>query len=510
MTLEENAMSQIVKTHFDANWDSLHNYEVPEWYRDAKLGIWAHWSPQCVPEMGDWYARNMYIQGHLHYQHHLDHYGHPTRFGYKDICNLWKAENWDPESLIERYKRAGAKYFTALGNHHCNFDMWNSRHHPWNSVNVGPMKDIVGRWEKTARAQGLRFGITLHSTPSRTWRQFFPVTFGADKDGPLAGVPYDGNLTKADGKGLWWEGLDPQELYTRPHPHGSDPDPEFVENVILRVKDVIDQYHPDLLYFDDALQPVHDLETYLGMQDIAPEIAAYYYNASLEWLGKIDVVLNIKDVPEYLQKTVVQDMERRRFGAIEPYPWQTDTCIGAWHYQRDIKYKGVREKVTDLIDIVSKNGNMLLNIPMRGDGTIDEEEERFLESFTLWMDINGEGIYSTRPWMMYGEGPSTQNTGKIWDSEQAVYTAQDIRFTRKANDLFAFLLAWPKEGQAVIKSLKAGSSVPAEKILAIRMLGTAGELAWRQDEQGLHVQLPAQRPCDYAYTLKIEQKEGQF
>ena len=238
------------------------------------------------------------------------------------------------------------------------------------------------------------------------------MTFGADKEGPLAGVPYDGNLTKEDGKGLWWEGLDPQELYTRPHPYGSDPDPEFVENVVLRVKDVIDQYHPDLLYFDDALQPVHDLETYLGMQDIAPEIAAYYYNASLDWYGKVDVVLNIKDVPDHLQKPVVQDMERRRFGTIEPFPWQTDTCIGAWHYRRDIQYKGVREKVTDLIDIVSKNGNMLLNIPMRGDGTIDEDEERFLEGFTRWMDVNGEGIYGTRPWTVYGEGPSTSKYRK--------------------------------------------------------------------------------------------------
>ncbi len=241
---------------------------------------------------------------------------------------------------------------------------------------------------------------------------------------------------------------------------------------MLRVKDVIDQYHPDLLYFDDALQPVHDLETTLGMQDIAPEIAAYYYNASLDWNGKIDVVLNVKDVPAHLQKPVVQDMEHRRFGTIEPFPWQTDTCIGAWHYRRDIQYKGVREKVTELIDIVSKNGNMLLNIPMRGDGTIDEVEERFLEGFTRWMDVNGEGIFGTRPWTVYGEGPSTLNAGKIWDTEQVVYNAQDIRFTQKGKDLFAFLLAWPEESQTTIQSLKAGSSMPAEQIQTIRLLGT--------------------------------------
>ena len=368
--------------------------------------------PPVCARNGGLVCRNMYSQGHPQYQYHLEHYGHPSKFGYKDICHLWKAENWDPEALIARYRRAGAKYFTALGNHHCNFDAWNSRHHQWNSLSVGPKKDIVGEWEKAARAQGLRFGVTIHSTPSRTWRQFFPLTFGADKEGPLAGVPYDGNLTKADGAGLWWEGLDPQELYTRPHLYGSDPDPEFVENVVLRVKDVIDQYHPDLLYFDDALQPVHDLETYLGMQDIAPGIAAYYYNASLKWHGKIDVVLNIKDVPAQLQKAVVQDMERKRLSDIESFPWQTDTCIGVWHYRRNLKYKEVGDKVVDLIDIVSKNGNMLLNIPMRGDGTIDQAEEQFLDGFTQWMDMNGEGIYGTRPWLIYGEGPSTQNTGQ--------------------------------------------------------------------------------------------------
>jgi alpha-L-fucosidase len=273
---------------------------------------------------------------------------------------------------------------------------------------------------------------------------------------------------------------------------------------------VIDQYHPDLLYFDDALQPIFDLGTFLGMQDIAPEIAAYYYNASLDWHGKVDVVLNIKDVPAHLQKPVVQDMERKRLSEIEPFPWQTDTCIGAWHYQRDLKYKGVREKVVDLIDIVSKNGNMLLNIPMRGDGTIDEAEQRFLDGFTQWMDINSEGIYGTRPWIVYGEGPSTQNTGQvsgtISDSEQAAYTAQDIRFTQKGKDLFAFLLAWPEDGQAVIQSLKVGSGVPPEQIQGIRLLGRPGELTWRQDERGLHVQMMVQKPCEHAYSLKIELK----
>jgi alpha-L-fucosidase len=204
----------IAEGRFQPNWESLKQYECPRWFRDAKFGIWAHWSPQCVPEEGDWYARGMYMQGSAQYDYHVQHYGHPSQFGYKDICNLWKAEHWDPDALIQLYKRAGAQYFVALANHHCNFDCWNSRCHAWNSVNIGPKKDIVGIWAKTAREQGLRFGVTVHS--ARAW-EWFEVAHGSDKDGPLAGVPYDGNLTKADGAGQWWEGYDPQELYCRAH-----------------------------------------------------------------------------------------------------------------------------------------------------------------------------------------------------------------------------------------------------------------------------------------------------
>ncbi|HLV81964.1 MAG TPA: alpha-L-fucosidase, partial [Chthonomonadaceae bacterium] len=198
---------------FAPNWESLKQYRCPQWFQDAKFGIWAHWSPQCVPEQGDWYARNMYLQGSDQYNYHVAHYGHPSKFGYKDICNLWKAEHWDPDRLIRLYKRAGAKYFVALANHHCNFDCWNSKYQTWNSVNIGPHKDIVGIWAKTARRYGLRFGVTVHSARSWNW---FEVAHGSDKTGPLAGVPYDGSLTKADGKGQWWDGYDPQDLYNRP------------------------------------------------------------------------------------------------------------------------------------------------------------------------------------------------------------------------------------------------------------------------------------------------------
>ena len=235
---------------FRPNWESLKAYQCPEWFRDAKFGIWAHWSPQCVPEQGDWYARGMYVQGSQQYEYHVKIYGHPSRFGYKDICNLWRAENWNPEELIRLYAKAGAKYFVALGNHHDNFDCWNSKHQPWNSVNVGPKKDIVGTWEKVARAHGLKFGVTFHGTPGRVWREFMPVRYDSDATGALRAVPYDGVLTKADGKGMWWEGMNPQQLNGYPHDKG-DPCPDFVNHFMVRVQDIIDQYNPDLLYFDD-------------------------------------------------------------------------------------------------------------------------------------------------------------------------------------------------------------------------------------------------------------------
>src|SRR5690348_3263841 len=209
---------------FKADWDSLEHYECPEWFRDAKFGIWAHWTAQCVPEQGDWYAHRMYISAgpngkpDADYTYHVEHYGHPSKFGFKDIDHIWHAEHWDPEKLIALYKRAGAKYFVALANHHDNLDCWDSKYQPWNSVKVGPRKDIVAGWEKAARAAGLRFGVTVHA--SRAWSWYEPAQ-GSDPSGPLKGVPYDGKMTKADGKGLWWEGLDPQDLYAQNHAPGT-------------------------------------------------------------------------------------------------------------------------------------------------------------------------------------------------------------------------------------------------------------------------------------------------
>ena len=197
---------------FEPTWESLAAYRVPDWFRDAKFGIWAHWGPQCEPERGDWYARGMYLEGHEKYGEHRAQYGHPSELGFKEVIRAWKAENWNPEALMVLYKRAGAEYFVALANHHDNMDLWDSSHQPWNSTVVGPRRNIVKEWASAARGQGLRFGVSVHASHAWSW---YEPSQGADKEGDYAGVPYDGTLTKADGGGTWWEGLDPQDLYAQ-------------------------------------------------------------------------------------------------------------------------------------------------------------------------------------------------------------------------------------------------------------------------------------------------------
>ena len=512
---------------FQPTWESLkQNYQYPEWFRDAKFGIWAHWTAQCVPEQGDWYARKMYLQGDRAYDYHVKTYGHPSKFGFMEIDNLWKAEKWDPARLMSLYKRAGAKYFFGLANHHDNMDMFDSTHQAWNSVRVGPKKDIIGIWAKLARENGLRFGVSNHASWAARWLQ---PAYGYDGEGPLAGVRYDAfTLTKADGKGKWWEGLDPQALYTGPSvvmPDGltsakavrewqtkstslakSNPMPTeaFCENWYLRCKELVDKYQPDVLYFDTNELP-------LGQAGL--DVVAHYYNLSAARNGgKADVVVNGKHIERDHIGSFVEDIERSTAGAIRPEPWQTDTCIGDWHYSRAVaeenRYATVATIVAMLTDIVSKNGNLMLNIPLRGDGTIDKYEEAFLAGLTAWMDVNSEGIYATRPWKIYGEGPSTttrppaRGPGR---NAPPAFTAQDIRFTTKRDALYAFIGAWPESRVGRINSLGTTSpQVAGTRISSVSLLGYSGKLSWAQDQDGLTVILPDRAPCENAVTLKIQ------
>jgi alpha-L-fucosidase len=446
------------------------------------------------------------------YRFHVEHYGHPSKFVFKDVIAEWKAEKFDPEQLLALYKKVGARYFVALANHHDNLDNYNSRHQPWNSVAVGPKKDLVGMWAKAARGAGLRFGVSVHA--SHAWSWYEPAQ-GSDPGGPLQGVPYDGKLTRADGKGKWWDGLDPQELYAQNHAPGkklvwnwdategsSVPDAAYCEKFFLRTKQLVDDYKPDLLYFDDAVLP-------LGFNpDIGLSLAAHYYNSSIQWHGRNEAVMNTKKLEPGQRKALVYDIERGKTQDIEPHPWQTDTCIGSWHYNRGIfekhTYKTAAQVVPMLVDIVSKNGNLLLSIPVRGEGTIDADEVKFLEDMAAWMAVNGEAIYATRPWKSYGEGPAAEEKaeagrhGGVSDTRKSPYTAADIRFTAKGKILYAILLAWPESGKVTVKSVPS-----AERVTQVCLLGHRGDLAWRQADAGLEVQLPAAKPCDHAFALKI-------
>jgi len=515
--------AEIAAGPFKPDWQSLQQYQCPEWFRDAKFGIWAHWTAQCVPEQGDWYARKMYIAAdpktgkpEADYTYHVEHYGHPSKFGFKDIDNLWHAEKWEPEKLIALYKKAGARYFVALANHHDNFDCYDSKYQPWNSLKVGPKKDIVGTWEKAARAAGLRFGVTVHA--SRAWSWFEPAQ-GSDPGGPLKGVPYDGKLTKADGKGTWWEGLDPQDLYAQNHQPGqklewkwdaskgsSIPDQAYCDKFHHRTVDLINTYRPDLLYFDDHVLPLYPIS------DVGLRIAAHYYNSSIQWHGRNEAVLNGKMLDEQQRKCMVYDIERGKASGVMPQPWQTDTCIGSWHYNRktfeDHKYKTAAMVVPMLVDIVSKNGNLLLSIPVKGDGTIDADEVNVLRDMAAWIAVNGEGIYGSRPWKVYGEGPSVEEKpepgrhGGTSDTRSKAYTAQDIRFTSKGDTLYAFCLALPTT-DVRIASLGKQSEVSSTALTSVELLGSNERLDWKQEADALVIKRPGKMPCQHALAFRI-------
>jgi len=510
----------IASGKFEPTWESLSQYKVPEWFRNAKFGIWAHWGPQCQPEMGDWYGRFMYNEGSWQYNEQVKKYGHPSKFGFKDVINECKAENWDPEKLVALYKRVGAQYFFAMANHHDNLDLWDSKYHEWNSVRVGPKKDIVSGWAKAAKQQGLPFGLSVNASHAWTW---FETAQRADTTGPLKGVPYDGKLTKADGKGTWWEGLDPQELYAQNHPFskGSEkditalwgqwnwengvsvPDQKFCDNFYNRTMELINLYKPDLLYFDDTALPLYPIS------DAGLKIAAHYYNTNIAaHNGKLEAVLFGKQLTEDQKKCVVWDVERGAPDKPQGKAWQTCTCIGDWHYNRGIyengSYKSAATVIRMLVDIVSKNGNLLLSIPVRGDGSIDEKEVAILKDIAAWMDLNKESIFDTRPWKIYGEGPSVDAVNALngpgFNEGKVGFTAKDIRYNQKGNVLYATLMGVPS-AQISLKSL--GKEANGLVVKKIEVLGSNEKLSWKQESGALVIDPIKKIPNEIAVVLKI-------
>jgi alpha-L-fucosidase len=484
---------------FTSDLESFKQYKYPDWFRDAKFGIWSHWGPQAVPGQGDWYARKMYEsdirdrktnqptgRSSREYLYHVEHYGHPSEFGYKDIIPLWKAERWNPEELMKLYKKVGAKYFVSMATHHDNFFLWDSKIHRWNSVKMGPKKDVVGLWQKAAKKEGLMFGISEHLGASYTW---FQPSHGTDPTGTKAGVPYDGANPEY------------QDLYHKKTTADDfawlTKDPENQQNWLKSITEVIDLYQPDLVYSDSELP----------FGEIGRTMLAHYYNQDLADDNKTDVIYTCKHLIS--EGRWVRDIERGAMDSISVDPWQTDTSIGDWYYRTGQKYMTGTEVIQMLVDIVSKNGNLLLNVVQTPEGELEQDVLDILNVIADWIPANGESIYGTRPWKIYGEGPSTVNQEKgVFGGVKDVrpYESNDIRFTTKGETLYAFCMKNPTD-DIKITSLGKDSKVCGKQVASVKILGSKEKLKWNQQGEALVITKPAKLPDWEVVTLKVEFKK---
>ncbi|HAH23130.1 MAG TPA: alpha-L-fucosidase [Prolixibacteraceae bacterium] len=499
-TLSFGSFCQLYAQKFEPTLESFKQYKYPAWFRDAKFGIWAHWGPQAVPRQGDWYAKKMYMNQSWDwsknalsdkpdedYTYHVAHYGHPSKFGYKDIIPLWKAERWDPEKLMALYKKVGAKYFVSMGTHHDDFFLWNSKIHRWNAVNMGPKKDVVGLWQKAAKKEGLRFGVSEHLGASYTW---FQTARGADKTGPMAGVPYDGNNEEYADLYHKKAAADDTGWLTK--------DPENQKEWLNCIDELIDNYHPDLLYSDSSLP----------FEEIGRTMVAHYYNQGKDKnSGMEDAVYTCKQPSNGMW---VQDVERGALDSISPFPWQTDTSIGDWFYKTGQKYMTGTEVIQMLVDIVSKNGNLLLNVVQTPEGDLEPDVMTILNEIAAWTPANGEGIYGSRPWKIYGEGPSTnknQEKGQFGGLKDVrPYSSTDIRFTTKGETLYAYCMGTPTE-DIHIQSLGKNSKISTKQVASIKMLGSSEKLQWSQGNDALVIKKPVNIPNWQVVSFKIEFKK---
>ena len=481
---------------FEPTFESLRTYKCPDWFRDVKFGIWSHWGPQSVPMCGDWYARNMYIQGTDQYEYHLRTYGHPSKFGFKDICALWKAENFDPDGLMEKYYKAGARYFVAQASHHDHFFNFKSKYNRMNSTEVGPHKDICGMWKAAAKKYNMPFGMTEHLGASFSW---WRSNKGCDTYGPYAGVPYDGN--------------DPayRDFYHDNYEHVTKPgeddskciwltkNEKFHEYWLNVMKEIIDNYQPDLLYSDSWL-PFEEENNLEDKNDnlyrYGLEAVSYLYNQTEKLHGENTAVYTQKHRDERIYRVGVLDMERSQLPDISPVPWQSETCIGGWFYDRKAHYKTPRHIIDILIDSIAKNGTLLLNILQRPDGTIDEQAEWILDELAKWFSINSEAVYSTRPYRVSGEGHSHVII-EGFREDQVNWQDDDFRFVQKDGCIYAFIMKGDHSATAVIKSL-----TPNEKVQSIEYLGI-GPVNYVQHAGVLVVDLPERPDTGMPGVLKI-------
>jgi alpha-L-fucosidase len=476
LVLLAQAPAQPQVRNYEPTWESLKQYTTARWFRDAKFGIFIHWGVYSVPAFGsEWYPREMYIQGGDVFKHHVATYGPQAKFGYKDLIPMFKAEKWDPVHWADVFKRSGARYIVPVAEHHDGFAMYRTALSPWNAVAMGPKRDIIGELANAVRAQGLVFGLSSHRA-EHWWFMNGGRTFDSDvRDPKYAG------------------------LYGPALPDSIPPTREYLEDWYARCKELIDAYHPQLFWFDWWIERP-------AFVPYLQKFAAYYYNQGLAW--DQEVVVNYKNVA-FPDNTAVLDIERGRLKTIRELPWQTDTSVGkkSWGYIDGEENKSADELIDILVDIVSKNGCLLLNIGPRADGTIPEQQEQTLLDMGAWLSVNGEAIYGSRPWKVFGEGVTAENEGMFSENKSQPYTAQDIRFTSKDGNVYAICLGWPGE-------LLQVKNIQPRKGSKIFLLGYNGSLAWEWVEgKGLAITLPAAlqreeaRACKYAYTFKIEGAE---
>ena len=490
------------KVKFLADFNDIEKkYECPKWFQDGKFGIWSHWGPQSVPMAGDWYARNMYREGTPQYYHHIRHFGHPSQNGYAEICENWRAEKFDPERLMELYVKCGAKYFVAQAMHHDNFFNYPSEVNPFNSMNVGPHKDILGMWKNAAQKYNIPFGVSEHLAASYT---FLSVSMDCDTYGKYAGITYAGcgsnlmDFYKEDKeKGILdiakIEAISPKQWYTT--------NKHFQEYWLHSMKELIDKYEPELIYSDGTIPfgivGESDRNDVLFAKGL--EMISYLYNQSLIRNGENLAVYTQKDMRSEIALIGILDRERSQLSEISDRPWQTDTCLGGWFYDDRAIYKDASHVIEILVDVVSKNGSLLLNVLQKPDGTLDEETKYVLEQIGSWLKCCGEGIYGTRPWKIYGEGNSKVIINGLQE-DKVNWTEKDIRYTCKDNHVFAFIMGKPESNRISLKSFKN-----EDKIQSVKLLGGM-DCNFTRNSTELQVALPDQLPTKLINCLKITLK----
>lgn len=473
---------------YEATWQSLTQYQVPGWYLDGKFGIFIHWGLYAVPAFGnEWYPRNMYLEGTPEYEHHRKTYGPQDKFGYKDFIPMFRAERYDPAAWAELFRRAGAKFVVPVAEHHDGFAMYDSRLSDWTAAKMGPKRDLIGDLAQAVREAGMVFGVSSH----RAEHWFFlngGRNFHSDVNdpryedfyGPAAPTPY----SQLGGE-LW-----------RNRDWTPRPDAKYLDDWLARCKELIDLYRPQLFWFDWWIEQI-------VFQPYVQKFAEYYYNRGLEW--DMGVAINYKH-STFAEGAAVLDIERGQLNSIRPYFWQNDTSVSknSWGYIHNHDYKTARDLIGDLVDVVSKNGALLLNIGPRPDGTIPEKEQELLLEIGRWLEINGEAIYGTRPWEIYGEGPTEVPEGSFTDTDRRAFTSQDIRFTQKQDALYAIVMSGA-EGPVTIRTLAEGAPTANVSIAGIGLLGGPDDLPWKRDENGLTVEIPsAGLSGTHAFVLKIE------